>query len=114
MTKTKFSLIVLALALVIQAAFHYGTVDTVTVTINDKERITNQDESYYLIYTGNETFRNADSLWHLKFRSSDVQGNLRRGEPYRLKVYGWRFPFFSWYRNVIGVVPMDDKQKESL
>lgn len=84
-----------------------GTEEIVTATVLDKERISkgsgDSQEHYWLIYTENETFQNKDSLLFLKFNSADIQGHLQRGQTYRLKVVGWRIPFFSAYRNIIDI-----------
>lgn len=83
----------------------HGTIEVVTATVTDKERITTGSgenmESKYLVFTNRETFENTDSLWHGKFNSSDLQGRLKVGETYRFKVYGWRIGFMSSYRNII-------------
>lgn len=84
--------------------------ETVTVTVTDKERIVESSgegtSSRYLIFTETEdgtveVFENTDALWFGKFNSSDVQGQLRVDETYRLRVYGWRVPLLSMYRNII-------------
>lgn len=36
----------------------------------------------------------------MSMSSSDVHGKLTPGR-YRFKVYGWRIPFLSTYRNVV-------------
>ncbi|MBB76556.1 MAG: hypothetical protein CMJ75_18785 [Planctomycetaceae bacterium] len=81
------------------------TQDTVTVKVTEKERITTGSgesiTSKYLVFTETETFENTDVLILGKFDSSDVQGSIQPGETYRLRVYGWRVPFLSWYRNII-------------
>lgn len=99
--------VLIALA-VLSAVVAYGTEDTVTVTITDKERVVNQNSSRYLVYTetrnGNiEVFKNTDNLWYFKFNSSDVQAKLKPGEEYNLRVYGYRIPYTSTYRNIIDV-----------
>ena len=75
------------------------------VTVLDKERIveTNGEniDSYYLVYTDKETFKNKDSFIHSKFNSSDFQRELMIDSTYTLKVSGKRIPFLSMYRNII-------------
>ena len=89
------------------AAYVYGTGDRATITVSDKERIVESDSdgntsSKYLIFTENEVFENTDSLFRMKFNSSDLQGSLKKGETYQCDVYGWRVPFLSSYRNLVG------------
>lgn len=78
----------------------YGTQRTVEFTVDHRER-TGGDEGKYLIYTDEAgVLENTDSLWYLKFDSSDVYNQLREGGRYRCDVYGLRVPLFSWYPNI--------------
>lgn len=79
------------------------TGDTVTATITDKERVMTQEDSYYLIFTDNEVFRNSDNLLVLKFNSSDIQGAAKIGSTCQMSVYGFRVPFLSMYRNITDI-----------
>lgn len=80
---------------------------TYTITITDKERVYDKDESKYLIFgedvkTGEtRVFQNTDSFFRGKFDSSNVYGSLKEGETYTVTVVGYRFPLFSWYENII-------------
>ncbi len=90
-------------------AWHaYGTVQTITVEVTDKDRVVTGGEnptSYWLVFTReHDVLKNADSTWHWKFNSSSIQGRLERGKTYRLKIYGWRIPFLSAYPNIISIV----------
>lgn len=57
--------------------------------------------SKYLVFTESEVFENTDAFWALKFNSSDIQGQIGVGETCTLRVYGWRIPFLSMYRNIL-------------
>lgn len=84
--------------------FPFLTVDKVTITVTDKERIIDKSGgSRYLVFADDETFENTDSWMWLKFNSSDVQGSLELDHTYKVKVYGWRIPFLSMYRNIVSV-----------
>lgn len=87
------------------AWIHFGTLETVSVVVQDKERITTgvggNIESKYLIFTDTETFENTDSWLALKFNSSDVYGKLEKGQKCNITVTGFRIPFFSSYRNIL-------------
>ncbi len=85
------------------ALFTYGTVDRIDVTVTDKERVVTRDNSYYRVFTETEVLKNADNIFFFKFNSSDVQGRLRAGETYTVKVNGLRVPFLSMYRNILAV-----------
>ncbi len=83
-----------------------GSEATLTITIADKERITVRcgeviSNKYIVFSEKGEVFENTDSILYLKFSSSDVQGHLKIGKEYEVKVAGWRIPFFSTYRNII-------------
>lgn len=86
---------------------YYISAETIEITVNDRERITTGSgdnlDSKFLIYCEGEVLENTDNLWYLKFKSSDLQNKLKIGETYKVKVAGWRIPFFSWYRNVIEI-----------
>lgn len=84
-------------------AFPYLTSDMATITVTDKERIVTGSGSKYLVFTENEVFENIDSIIYAKFNSSDLQGKLKRGQTYTVKVYGWRIPFLSSYRNIVSI-----------
>lgn len=85
----------------------YFTQTSVTDTVLDKERVQNCDSkscsSRYLIFGANETYEDADDMLLFKFNSSDVYGHIQQGKKYKFRVVGWRIPFFSWYRNIVGV-----------
>lgn len=74
-----------------------------TITIQEKERITDGGNSKYLVFTENEVFENTDSWLKLKFNSSDVYRDLKESETVTAEVCGWRVPFLSWYRNIIKI-----------
>ena len=84
---------------------YYLSSETIEITIKDKERITTGNaqnlESKFLVYTTTEVFENTDSLLYFKFNSSDFQNNLEVGKTYKVRVAGWRIPFFSMYRNIV-------------
>jgi len=84
------------------------TIETVSITVLEKERIVENDDgnisSKYLVFTDAEVFENTDTIFHFKFNSSDIQRDLRINETYTVEVVGFRVPFLSWYRNIIRIV----------
>ncbi len=93
------------------AAFELLTQDTVTITVTKTERVQKKDGegSEYMVWGRHaddngkndmETFKNIDSTLFWKFDSADVQGTLEVGETYTFDVAGWRWPFFSAFRNI--------------
>lgn len=86
---------------------YYLSSETIETQISDKERITtgkgDEIKSKFLVYGEDEVFENTDSWLFLKFDSADIQNELELGKVNKIKVAGWRVPFFSWYRNVVSV-----------
>lgn len=112
MQKTIIVLIVLfLLGITLYEVTWYGTREEVTITVTDKERITESHgsgesltvDSKFLVYTESETFENTDVTLLGKWNSSDVQGHLKIGDTYTVIVYGWRMPFWSSYRNIVEI-----------
>ena len=98
-------LVIIVIILLFAILIHYSlkSVAITTITISDKERISDGDSSYYLIFTENEVFKNQDSMLHGKFDSSDVYSNLKIGQTYNVKVNWYRVPFWSMYRNILEI-----------
>lgn len=88
----------------------YTSIETVTVTVTDKERVSDGESSKYLIFTDLETFECVDELLIGKFNSSDFYGKIKRDQQYTFKVRGWRMPFFSSYRNIIEIDNIKEKE----
>lgn len=86
-------------------AVHDLTQQEVIADVTGKERIVettgDTTESKYLIFTNMETFENTDSLWALKFNSSDLYGRLQEGQRCKFTVAGFRVSWASMYRNII-------------
>lgn len=79
------------------------TVEDVQITVTDKERITTNEESMYLVFTEDEVFKNTDALIFFKFNSSNIYGQLRKDSCYTVQVAGFRIPILSAYRNIIKI-----------
>lgn len=89
------------------AAYQLGTVKHHMVRVEAKERIsrgTGDSLSHkYVVFTDVGVFQNTDSLFHLKWSSSDLQNRLKVGGEYEIRTYGWRIPFLSTYENIVEV-----------
>ena len=89
---------------------------TVTVTVTDKERIVQNNDSRYLIYTTMEdtgetlVLENTDNLLRLKFNSSDLYAELEEGKTYDVTVVGIRVGIFSWYENILEVEEIQQRK----
>ncbi len=84
--------------------------ETVRVTVTDKDRQVTRNgdniDSKYIVFTDKEVFENTDNLLKGKFNSSDIQGQLQRGQQYDLQVNGYRSQVMSHYRNIISATPV--------
>lgn len=92
------------------AGYQYGTVqDDIVVTVDSKESVASGGSSEYLLFTENEVFTIDDTLFHGRWDSSDWYAKIDEGETYKFKVYGWRVPFMSMYRNVISMEKVESQ-----
>lgn len=108
MRKTIILIIVcVSVVLSIYPILYTNSSETIEITIKDKEQINtgfgDNLSSKFLVYAESEVFENTDSWLYLKFNSADYQNNLERKKTYKIKVAGWRLPFFSSYRNIVEI-----------
>lgn len=92
---------------------------TETVTITEKERINKDDKSKYIVCGLDEngeihTYENTDALLRFKWNSSDIQGSLKEGETYKLKLVGYRFGLLSWYENILSYEHVEEPAEEAI
>lgn len=114
-TKTFFVAIMIAVILVLsigyEAIFSFNDTEY-TITVTDKERIYkgsgDTSSSKYIVFgddgNGNSlVFENTDCFIRGKWNSSNIQGQLKEGNTYKVTVVGYRVPFFSMYQNIIKI-----------
>lgn len=118
-SKVKFIVVAVVAVLVVVfgiKVFNFNDTEY-TATITGKDRITESSKdsdgnrktsSKYLVFADDENgnslvFENTDCLIRWKFNSSNVQGQLKEGNTYKITVIGYRVPFLSWYQNIIKV-----------
>ena len=114
-TKTFFVVIMIAVILVLsigyEAIFSFNDTEY-TITVTDKERIYkgsgDTSSSKYIVFgddgNGNSlVFENTDCFIRGKWNSSNIQGQLKEGNTYKVTVVGYRVSFFSMYQNIIKV-----------
>jgi len=63
--------------------------------------------SQYIVYTKQGPFKVTDTWWYLHFKASNVYGEMNEGKKYDVKTFGMRIPFFTMYKNIIKVKPLD-------
>ena len=114
-TKTFFVVIIIAVILVLsigyEAIFSFNDTEY-TITVTDKERIYkgigDTSSSKYLVFgddnNGNSlVFENTDCFIRGKWNSSNIQGQLKEGNTYKVTVVGYRVSFFSMYQTIIKI-----------
>lgn len=114
-TKTFFVAIMVSVILVLsigyEAIFSFNDTEY-TITVTDKERIYegsgDTSSSKYLVFgdddNGNSlVFENTDCFIRGKWNSSNIQGQLKEGNTYKVTVVGYRVSFFSMYQNIIKI-----------
>lgn len=80
--------------------------DELVIKVDKTEAVNTAKTRTYMAFTEDgSVFQIADSwsFWH--FAASDVYGQMKPGQTYRVKIAGWRVPFLSWYRNIISAEP---------
>lgn len=99
-----------AIALVVivpiaMAAPHFIQRETITIDIIKTERVTDKatGKSTYVIFTEKEQFTNSDSWLEGKWDAADDYAHLNAGKKATVTVYGIRWGFMSWYRNIASV-----------
>ena len=106
-------IVVLAIAVIVSVFTSFNDTEYV-VTVTDKERVVDGESSSYLVFTEDEqgnvmVFENTDNLLRWKFDSSNIQGQLKVGNTYRITVVGYRVPFLSMYQNIIEIEGATDE-----
>lgn len=101
-------IIVLISLIILLGLLPHAQRHTYNVTVTDKQIKRYDEDDKYLIFTKDDNgkvdvFENTDSLFELKFNSSDLYGELIPGNKYIMKTYGFRIPFCSSYENIINV-----------
>jgi len=98
--------LIIAISAVASPFVAYGTKRTVTAEVTRTERVCTggaQVSCRYLVFTDGTTYENTDSLFFLKFNSSDIYGHIKTGHTYRLTISGFRVPLASMYPNIVSL-----------
>lgn len=96
---------VIGLGVASTAYVAYGTQDSIVATVTGKDRVVSKEDSKWIVMTDMMSFENIDSIMHMKFNSTDIQGKLVEGQTYLIDYYGFRVPFLNMYPNIIEVSP---------
>lgn len=96
---------------------YYSNYHDITVTVTDKERITQSNgkgfNSYYCIYgedeEGETVVLKIKDVWVKgKFNSSDLYQQIKEGKTYTFNVAGYRIRLFSEYPNIFSFEEVRD------
>lgn len=79
---------------------HFATETTVEYKVDEKEAVGGSDGKYLIYTEGGEVFENRDSIWELKWNSSNVYNDIEPDQCYRSEAWGFRIPFLSMYRGI--------------
>lgn len=92
------------LSLLIYILGYSLTTGSEIITIKEKWVKYHGDDAKYLVSSTNEqVFQITDTFFYWRFDSSDLYTSLDEGETCKIKTQGWRFPFFSNYKNILSV-----------
>lgn len=101
-----------AIALLVTASglpYERLTVKEFDATVTSQLLCGPEKTKYCLVVTRDdgqeEVLQNVDSLWWWKWNSADYQAALQPGGRYHFTVFGWRWPLFSMFRNIIAAEP---------
>jgi hypothetical protein len=90
--------IILIVGIGLTAAYQYGTVEEVTITVTDKERVVKSSgdnvESYYLVFCEEEIFKNDDACYTESLEALTFKENLKSGKHIKLKSLVGESAFF--------------------
>lgn len=81
--------------------FMKKTASEVNVTIVDKKKV--WETGKLLVYTNHDTLQCIDQQMLFRFKSGEIFESIKPGKKYKMKIYGWRYPFFNWYRKIESV-----------
>ncbi|WP_139366088.1 hypothetical protein [Elizabethkingia meningoseptica] len=82
-----------------------NTAYEVNVTVIDKKKV--WETGKLLVYTNNDTLQCIDQQTLLRFKSGEIFQSIKPGKSYKMKIYGWRVPFFNWYQKIESVQPVN-------
>jgi len=80
------------------------TTGTETITIKEKWVKYHEEDAKYLVSSTNgQVFQITDSIIKWRFDSSNLYSDIEEGDRCDIKTQGWRWGFFSDYKNILEV-----------
>ncbi len=91
------------IVLILTILYSYFIPDTITTKITDAQMT--KVDGKFMIATEDRPFVNYDARYRFKFNSGTIQNDAikLKGKVVKIRKYGWRFPLFSWYENVVKI-----------
>jgi hypothetical protein len=87
---------------VCSGAYYWGSDETQTCTVEDKDRSTSDGTSVYRVYTEDcGVLEVGDAMLRGNFNAADDYAAIEVGETYEFHTIGWRIPFLSQFPTII-------------
>jgi hypothetical protein len=89
--------------IILLALYSYFIPDKVRTRITDAQMA--KVDGQFMIATEYRPFVNYDAKYRFKFDSGTIQNDAIRlkGKEVTIRKYGWRFPLFSMYENIVSI-----------
>lgn len=99
-----FVFIIILISSIVYGIALRGSEEIHEITVNEKwTKYHNRDAKYLLSDTSGTVYSIEDSFWFFTYDASYRYAKITPGETYTVKTIGWRFPPFSWYKNIIEI-----------
>ncbi len=102
-------IIALLILLSCTACVGYMNEQTIECTVKDKWVKNYSSDSEYLVSCDDTVYKISDLMFKGKFNSSDIYARLEIGKRYKMKITGYRLPYFSEYQNINEIEEIGDK-----
>lgn len=84
---------------------NYGSEQTLEIEVKEKYIKNYTDDSKYIVIAKNgNAYEISDTIFRLKFNSTDLFGMIDIGKQYKITVTGYRIHLFSMYPNIHEIV----------
>lgn len=116
-----FSILFAIITFLFKPFYVYLTKRKVIFTVKDKGTLThgsvvNGNGSTYtnfMVYTtDNRSYKNVNTVWYWKWRSTELQAQIDKGKKYQAVIYGWRIGMFNVYPNIVSVKEIRQHKKK--
>lgn len=106
--KQRLAVVWLLVFLGLAAFFVFSSGRQVTITVQAKDQITRREHRVrtriWIVRTDDEVYEVSPSVVFMAFDADRIYRKLRVGQTYRVKLAGWRVPYFKYYPTIIELV----------